>query len=391
MAITNKRNAQGFGTIRKRSDGRWEARGIVGRDPLTGKNIRKSIYGTSQDEVRKKLTQLTAAVDDGTYVEPSKLTVSMWLDIWTAEYLGDVKPNTVHKYKSRCRLHLKPTLGTVKLADLSAHTIQTLVNRLQKNTGDKKGLSPKSIKDVHGVLHKALQQAVEIGYLRFNPSDACKLPRIDKQEIQPLDENAISAFLDAIQGHRYETIYTVSLFTGMRQGEVLGLSWASIDFKHGVITIDRQLQHNRETKSWEIITPKNSKTRRITPAPSVMSALWNWRQTQMKWRVNAGSAWSESGLVFTDELGSRLTPEMIRKPFKKIATSINIPESRFHDLRHSYAVAALSSGDDIKTVQKTLGHHTAAFTLDTYGHVTEKMEKESAARMEAFIKSRKAT
>ena len=389
--MPNKRNAHGSGTIRKRKDGLWEARVTTGHNPLTGKSVRKSIYGKTQKEVREKLTQLTLEVDTGTFTEPSKLTVGQWIDIWVSEYLGDVKPNTVTKYKSRCNLHIKPALGMVKLVELSAHTVQTFINRLQKSSDQKESMKPKTIKDLHGVLHRALQQAVEIGYIKFNPSDACKLPRVDRKEVQPLDEDEITAFLAAIHGHKHETIYLVTLFTGIRQGEALGLSWAAVDFKQGTITIDRQLQRNRDAKTWEIVTPKNNKARRITPAQSVMTALWEWRQIQMQWRVKAGVAWSESGLVFTDELGKHLTSEMIRKPFKKIVADIGIPESRFHDLRHSYAVAALSSGDDIKTVQKNLGHHTAAFTLDTYGHVTEKMEKESAARMENFIKKRKAT
>ena len=375
----NTRNAAGSGSIRQRPDGTWEGRYSAGTHPGTGKPMRKSVYGDSQREVVDKLAAISSGINAGTFIEPSKLTVSAWLDIWAAEYLGDVKPNTASKYKSDCKNHIIPSLGSVKLTVLSAHMIQTFINRLSP-------LSPKTIKNINGTLHKALQQAVEVGYIRFNPSDACKLPRIEKKEIQPLDEAEIAKFLTGIEDHMWESIYTFTLFTGMRQGEVLGLKWDCVDFEHGTVSIYRQLQKNRETHTWEIITPKHDKKRRITPAPSVMAVLWEQRRRQMEWRVKAGVAWQESGLVFTNELGRHLMPLTVYRHYKKLVADIGIPESRFHDLRHSYAVVALSSGDDIKTVQETLGHHTAAFTLDTYGHVTEQMKTESAARMESFIK-----
>ena len=381
------RAAHGAGSIRKRADGRWEGTATVGRDPLTGKHIRKSVYGKTQAEAREKLTQITAAVDDGTFTEPSKLSVSQWLDVWAAEYLEHVKSRTVYTYKSVCNLYLKPAIGPVKLTSLSAHTIQTLYN----NLGREKGLSPKTVKNAHGVLRKALQQAVELDYLRSNPAAVCKLPRIEKPAIKPLDDDATTAFLAAIDGHRWGNLYLVTLFTGMRQGEALGLSWPSVDFEKGSILIKQQLQRNRFTAVYEIGPIKNDKSRSITPAPSVMAALREQKRLQAGWRLMAGGAWeNEYDLVFTTKLGGHLVHNTVWKSYKKIVASIGLPAARFHDLRHSYAVASLQAGDDIKTVQENLGHHTAAFTLDTYAHVTEKMKQDSAARMEQYIADRKA-
>lgn len=241
MPRSNTRAAQGSGTIRQRKDGRWEARYTVGRDPGTGKQVQRSIYGDSQAEVRKKLQQTSVNIDNGVYCEPSRMTVAQWLDIWVKEYLGGVKPRTLDSYKTTCRVHLTPSLGAGKLTALTAPTIQSMYNRLHKGNGEKKGLSPKSIKNLHGVLHKALQQAVKIGYLRFNPADAIELPRIIKKAIQPLEENNIMTFLSAIKGNKWEQVFLVTVFTGMRQGEVLGLTWSRVDFKRGTILIDCQL------------------------------------------------------------------------------------------------------------------------------------------------------
>lgn len=357
------RNAQGGGTIRQRKNGRWEARYTIGRSPGTGKQIQKSIYGDTQAEVRKKLAQATAAIDEGIYLEPSKLTVGAWLDIWLTEYANNaVKPSTLYSYKGQCNNHIKPAIGAKKLAELTPYIIQTFYNDLQ----NRKGLSAKSIKNVHGVLHKALEQALINEYLHRNPSDACSLPKIIKKNVNPLQDNDISVFLSAIKGHKLETLFMIDLFTGMRQGEILGLKWACVDFKAGTILIDKQLQRDKATGTYYFTSNKNDKARIITPAPSVMKSLREHKNDQNKIRLHVGEVWENTGLVFTNESGRHLLHSTVSKSFKRVLKSIELPHIRFHDLRHSYAVAALQSGDDVKTVQENLGHHTAAFTLDVY-------------------------
>lgn len=390
MPRKSTRNAQGSGTIRQRPDGLWEARFVTGVDPGTGKGIRKSVYAHTQKEARQKLAQAVAAIDLGTYKDPTKLTVGQWLDIWAKDYLGGVKPFTVASYEGCIKNHIKPALGAVKLEALNAHTIQVFYNGLGEGKDGKPGLSPKTVKNVHGVLHKALQQAVMIGYLRFNPADACTLPRVERKEIKPLDEEQSKAFLKAIKGHRFEDLFTVTLFTGMREGEVLGLTWDCVDFTDGTILINKQLQREKKKGGQYIFAPlKNDKARTITPAPWIMKLLRSHRARQAEMQLLDGGAWETSGLVFTDELGHHLAIHTVYKDFKAVAASIGCPDARFHDLRHSYAVAAIRSGDDIKTVQDNLGHATASFTLDVYGHTTKEMKKASAARMEAYIKSLK--
>ena len=174
----------------------------------------------------------------------------------------------------------------------------------------------------------------------------------------------------------------------MREGEALGLLWECVDFEKGTILIKHQLQREKKKNGAYIFAPlKNDKARTITPAPWVMDVLRAHRAKQAQQHLMAGSQWENSGLVFTDERGHHLAIHTVYTAFKKVATSIGRPDARFHDLRHSYAVAAIRSGDDIKTVQGNLGHATAAFTLDVYGHVTDQMKQASAARMENYIKA----
>lgn len=390
-----RKSAAGSGTIRKKTivrSGReytyWEARYTTGYDPGTGKQIQRSITGKTQKEVSQKLKAATAALDEGTYVAPNKMTVAQWLDIWTAEYLGGVKPRTVDSYKTTVNTHLKVGLGAIRLEALNTHTIQRFYNSLEKGEISKVPLSPKTIKNTHGVLHKALQQAVANGYIRFNPADACVLPKITKAEIRPLDENQIAKFLKAIKGHRYENLFLVTLFTGMREGEALGLLWDCVDLDKGKLLINKQLQKVRGARGEYVLAPtKNGKGRSITAAPFVINIFRNIKRQQLENRLRYGECWQSTGYVFTDELGGHLKHQTVYLDFKKVMVEIGSPETRFHDLRHSYAVASIRSGDDIKTVQENLGHATAAFTLDIYGHVTEKMKQESADRMEQFIRS----
>lgn len=392
---TMKKSAAGQGSIRKKTVTRkgqtyeyWEARYTEGYDLGTGKQIQRSITGKTQKEVAQKLKAATAAIDEGTYTAPCKMTVGEWLDIWSVDYLSAVKPSTVCAYKATINTHLKPGLGAVRMDALSTHAIQEFYNRLGKPSKEAKEVSPKTVKNIHGVLHKALQQAVANGFLRFNPTDACILPRIEKKQITPLDEKQIADFLLAIRGHQFEYLFIVTLFTGMREAEVLGLTWDCVDFKTGVITINKQLQRVRGGKGeYRLASTKNSKVRKVTLAPSIVSVLQSVRELQFENRMRYGEAWEDTGFVFTNELGQHLKIHTVYKNFKAIVKALGCPDVRFHDLRHSYAVVSIKSGDDIKTVQENLGHATAAFTLDIYGHVTDQMKRESAARMEQFIHS----
>ena len=242
MSPGKTKSARGSGSIRKRPDSRWEAQYTTGRDPGTGKQIQRSVYGETQAEVRKKLQIACVAIDDGVYMDPVKFIVADWLKVWLSDYTPNIKPYTLRSYEGHVRNHINPAIGAVKLSALNTHQIQTLYNRLVKGDDETPGLSPKTLKNLHGVLHKALKQAVKMSYIKFNPSDACRILRIEKPEIKPLEDKEITEFLKEIKGHKFETLFTVDLFTGMRQGEILGLTWDCIDFQNGTIMIYRQLQ-----------------------------------------------------------------------------------------------------------------------------------------------------
>ncbi len=389
MARKSTRAAQGGGTIRQRPDGRWEARFTVGRDPGTGKQIQRSVYGSTQKEVRQKLAQAVAALDNGDYFEPSKMTLARWVEIWLEEYTGDKKYLTVKHYKAQCRAHIVPSLGAVKLSELTTPQIQAFYNHLQRE-----GLASKSVRNIHGILTKCLSTAVQVGYLRNNPASAVTLPKVVKKDIQPLTDEQVRDFLRVSAADEYEILLKVILFTGLRESEAIGLTWDCIDFKAGTVTICKQLQKRPLSDGGFTFAPlKNDKTRIIKPAASVIALLSRRWKEQTEQRLRAGEAWQgwqsaeerKAALVFTTLTGTNLSPQTVYNHYKKLSAQIGAPDSRVHDLRHTFAVLSLQNGDSVKTVQGNLGHATAAFTLDVYGHVSEKMKEDSAARMEGYI------
>ena len=390
----NKKGANGAGSIRKITTTRngkeytyWQGRYTEGYDACTGKQIQRSITGKTQKAVAQKPRQITAEIDAKTYVAPCKLSVAEWMAVWAQDYLVGIKASTAYLYKRTIELYIEPHLGHIRLDTLNAHTVQHFYNELAKpSKPDAAPLSAKSIKNIHGVLHKALQQAVLLNYIRYNPTTACVLPKIVKKEIHPLTDQQTAQLLNLLKGSKYEIPLTVDLFTGLREGELLGLIWDCVDFEKGTILVNKQLRRSqRKGGTYYFSPPKNNKSRTITPAPYVMKLLQAQKVQQARQRLMAGPAWEDSGLVFTNEFGRYISYRAIFDSFKRIVKRIGLSDARIHDLRHTYAVNCIRAGDDIKTVQSNLGHATAAFTLDVYGHFTDDMRSVSAQRMEGFI------
>ena len=268
----------------------------VGNDPGTGKSIRRSICGNTQKEVLTAMRDAQKAIDDGLYIKPTRLTLVQWLDIWQSDYLLSQKYGTVKTYKAQIATHIKPALGAVKLTKLTPHIIQGFYNDLLANgrivpKRDKHGkiikkngvavtetepLNAKTVRNVHGVLTKALSQAVKVGCIARNPRDMVHhLPRVEKAQIMPLTDEQVKSYLAAADtDNDYGDILKVILFTGLREAEALGLTWDCVDFKKGTLKICKQLQKRpSEAGGFQFAALKNDKTRILRPAPFVMDML----------------------------------------------------------------------------------------------------------------------
>jgi len=264
-----------------------------------------------------------------------------------------------------------------------------MYNDLLRKEGKEEGLSPKSIRNINGVLHSAMEKAIALGYISANPTRGCTLPRVEHREMETIKDDDITRFIEAVKGHRHEILYLVTMFTGMRQGEILGLTWDCVDYKQGVIVVNKQLQKERaKGGKYHFASLKNNKTRKVPASVYVLNLLRTHQRKQMEWKLRAGSIWDNTmNLVFTNELGGHLSNDTVYNNFKTIVKRLGLDAVRFHDLRHTFALLSLQNGDSVKTVQQALGHATAAFTMDVYGHVSEQMQRESAEKMDAFIAS----
>nr|AHF25968.1 putative site-specific recombinase [uncultured bacterium Contigcl_1556] len=399
------KRVNGEGCIRKRNATTWEARITVSRDPVTKKQKYKCFYGKSRKEVKAKMDayleqkeeqeQFAQAVADKVTAQSQAaeheddLFLSDWLDIWHKSYLSDIKLSTRGNYRSIIDNHIIPVLGNYRLSKLKAPAIQDFYNLLR----DEKHLSPKYIKNIHGVLHSALDKAVEVEYAAKNYSSVCSIPKVEDPEIKPLNKQEQERLFAALKGEPFEDLILTDLFTGLRCGELIGLTWDCIDFDQGIIHVKKQLSMPRKKGGggkcyWSSL--KNGKTRIVVPAPFVMDVLKHHKAVQAAQKLAAGSLWDEGdfpGLVFTHPNGYHYIQPTIWKEFQKILKKAGLNHYRVHDLRHTFAVNSIKAGDDIKTLQENMGHYSAAFTLDKYGHVVDEMRKASSSRMQKLIES----
>ena len=404
--MANKKNtakgkvSNGMGSIRKRSNGSYEVRYTEGFD-LSGKQIQRSKSFKTEREANEFRIKTLNQINEGTYVSPNQMPLKEWITIYLKRYTANLKDLTKKSYEDRLQLHVVPAIGNVKLCKLTSFVVQDFVDGLGRKTDKRNALSPKTIKCIHGVLHKVLNKAVSLGYLPKNPADDCTLPKVIQPDITPLTDSQTVEFLKVIKSDTYNQVYMLALFMGRRQGEILGLAWDCINWENNVITIKRQLIRKRECKiaeniddddkKYKITSVKDTDARYICVDDEIMEIFRTRLEEQNEQRKRAGDLWYEPfpNLVFENEFGRNFAHSTVRKHFKKSVAEIGLPEERFHNMRHNYTVKALENGDDIKTVQETLGHATSNFTLKVYAHITDEGKIKSAQRMNDRIKNLK--
>ena len=385
------RRGHGEGSITKRKDGRWQASILVGYDPKTGKQKRKYFYGRTRKEVQRKLNEIIPEVQAGTYREPANITVAEWFTTWLNVYMKpSLRPTTWESYRYQVEGHIIPALGHLRLAQLQTAHIQRLYNdKLQGGRLDGKpgGLSPKSVRYIHTVIHSCLEQARKESMITINPAGAVRLPKLEKPEIKYLGTAEAAIFLAMARESKHFAAFYLALSTGMRRGELLALRWKDIDFEAEQLTVNQGLVRI-SGKGLVFQEPKTALSNRvISLAPAVAQVLKEHREQQTDGRIMAGAAYnSELDLVFSNELGEPICPRAFTRVFERLVKKAGLNVT-FHGLRHTFATLALQEGVDVKTIQETLGHHSAAFTMDVYSNVTAKMRREAADRVSNLLAS----
>lgn len=342
---------------------------------LEGKSKRKKLYAKTKAEVIQKKKELEASLTTGTYTEPSTMTFKQYLTSWLEDvYKPTVRPSTFTRNKITINKHIIPTLGSIKLVNLTPLHLQNLYTKLTEE-----GQAPRSIRNLHFVLHKALDQAVKWSYITRNISDLVDLPKPRKEEVNVLTATQVDQFLKVAEGCWYYALYVTALTTGLRQGELLGLSWDDVDLDKGSITVRRTL--NELSGHLSFGEPKTRSGRRTVTLPLfTVKVLREHRKSQLK------DGLAGSGLVFTDTQGGAVRSQnMTRRSFKPLLKKAGLPEIRFHDLRHTHATLLLQQEVNPKLVQERLGHSSINITLDTYSHVLPNMQKQVAQRLDVLF------
>ena len=382
-----KRNPNGEAKPRKRPGGKWEVR-VPYTDANTGIKKSKSLYAETQKEVLEKKKEFLASLEEGVFTPATKWTIAGWLAVWIKEYTKHLSHGTRIDYEGIIRNHITPVLGPAKLRDLTPTAVQSFFNGLGESTAKREALSPSTINVVKAALSSALKTAVELKYMPSNPVSLCKTPRIPKPDTKPMNEAYTARFLAAVKGDEYERALLLSLYTGLRRGELVGLSWDCINYEEGTIRVYRQLKQVKG--GYEFGPPKGKRARTITPPPSAMQLLRELELDQKKTRLRSGKLWSNPDrLIFTRADGSNLCPDTVLRHCKRLAAKIGLPDLVLHDLRSTYATTSLHAGTPMKEVSDTLGHSKISTTAESYLAPTERMKKESADRLENFFNSLK--
>jgi integrase len=386
------------GHIKKRGPNSYAVIIPLGRDPETGKYKQKWYSYPSRAEAEYHLPRLVTEVQGGGSAPMTKITLGEFLDRWLDEYCkGRLAATTYASYSEAIQVHIKPNLGRILLMKLTASHIQKYFGMKQAGEGEIKRskkrekapavpLSSTTVR-YHGmILNKALGYAFKKGYLMRNPCERVDPPKRNRPEMTVWTTEQIQAFLKkAKEISPYYRLYLAAVTTGMRQGELLGLRWSDVDLQKGTATVQQTLYR----LSGKILfkPPKTAKSKRKLDLPQILiDELTAFFTEQVEHRFQLKEKYQDNGLIFCQRNGK---PEhahnIVRRDFKKVITAAEVPEIRFHDLRHCHATLLFAQGVHPKIVQERLGHSAIGITLDLYTHAVQGMQKEAVTAMEARL------
>ena len=366
------------GSIRSRGKGTWELTVDLGRD-ANGKRRRKFVnVKGSKSKAQQTLRALLTSLDKGIPLETSKATVAKFLERWLTDYVEtNTGPRTLEGYREKIQSYILPNFGGVSLVKLTPQHIQGLYSEMLG-----RGLSPRTVLHTHRILREALSHGVKWGLLMRNVCDTVDPPKPRRKEMTALDYPDVQRFLDVAVASPYGPFFFLSIYTGLRRSELLGLRWSAVDLARRTMSITETLQVVNG-KGLMSLEPKTDRSRRLVSlAPDGLAFLAGLKIKQREQREALGMTWSESDFVFAHADGSPFYPNTVSKRFGELVKKAGIPHVRLHDMRHTHATLMLKEGVNPKTVAERLGHASVVITLDTYSHVLPGLQEEAAAKFE---------
>ena len=377
-----KRRPSGDGMVRKRDDGRWEGRIVVGHK-ANGDPIFRHVYAKTQKALTEKLHQSIECYQDVELTEDSRMTLGEWLDRWLAEYKdGTIRSGTLEGYRNYIENYIKPQLGGKQVSLITTQDVQRMYRRLKsggrvrEDVDGSKRLSDSTVRHIHTMLHGAMKAAVQAHIIPKNPTENATVPKSNYKPMQVLNEQELDTFLQAVQkDDTWRDFFYTELMTGLRRGEICALMWRDFDAKAGTLGISRTL-HSKGQGIYALGDTKTSQGNRTIILPESVAALLRAR------KKNSISQW-----IFPQPTSPELpmNPGTAYRRLKTLLEEAELPSIRFHDLRHTFATLALQNGMDVKTLSAMLGHVSAATTLDIYTHSTSDMQHAAARKIDCGI------
>jgi len=374
------------GHVRKRGN-KWAFVVDVSNDEVDGARRQKWYSGyATKKEAEDALTDVLGKMQAGSYVEPARQTVAEYLHEWLDAIGGTVRPGTLRSYRTNVEIHVITRMGGMPLAKVTPVRLNALYSELLasgRHDGNG-GLSTRTVRYTHTILHRAFRDAVRWGLLNRNPSDFADPPRHIKPEMRVWSTDELRQFLAFVSDDELHALWVLLATSGMRRGEALGLRWQDLDLRKGRLSIRQSLSSGGGKLSFS--PPKTAKSRRaLSLDPATVAVLRSHRAQQGEEQLAAGVLGGATGLVFARADGSPTRPDSVSRRFTQLSRNAGLPVIRVHDLRHTYATIALSAGAHPKVVAERLGHSTIAITLDTYSHVLPSLEEETANRLAQLI------
>ena len=370
-----RRRAHGEGTIFLTDRGRWRADVSLGYD-AEGKRVRRTLYGRTQKEVRGKLDVLKQQQAAGMLTD-TKLTVKDFLERWLGEKERQVKPRTAELYGEQIDRYLVPALGSTKLGKLSPMQVQTMVG----NLGDSVGVP--TANKVRKLLYGALKQAVRWQLVPRNVCEAVDPLKERPREMSLWTPGEAVRFLEATRPHRLYAAFYLLMATGLRRGEVLGLTWA--DLTGDRLYVRRSYTVIGGKPAWS--TPKTQKGVRFVVLPQdALAVLEGHRKQQEAERAFLGSAWLGGGFMFTHEDGRPFPPGTLHKLWLRLQADAKVPTVRLHDLRHLHVSLLVKQGFDPRAIADRVGHTDPAFTMRRYAHMFEEQRQAAAMNLTDLLR-----
>ena len=349
------------------------------RDLLTGKRNRMYKTVGSMKEAKVVMRQMIVDMERGIAVRKSPKKISEWIDEWLELYLPNIQETTRIGYKTKINNYLKPAIGDIYIQSLRAEHVQKMVNDMIA-----RNLSPKSIRDTYNNINAAMKKAVTLRMIPFNPCEGVVLPKLKRYRAKVYDVKMIHNLLEVAKGTDMYLPILLSVTTGLRRGELLGLRWDHIDFKNSMLQVRSNMVRGEE--DFVIKPPKTEAgVRDIRLGSEVMAVLKEERAKYLSDLFSYQGHFQNLNFVIRQKDGSPIRPDSMSQKWRRFLEDNRLPSIRFHDLRHSNATALIQAGVNPRVVQQRLGHSDVNITLNTYTHVLPEMDMDAAEKLDCIM------